>query len=100
MPCFSGMYVALAMLFGPVVVYLATIPLCGRLERGLRWTYLVAGGAMVLGGGAGSTYFAMYAGDQGGITAFFLQSAVILAYVLLCAVTVPIHRGRKGARDD
>jgi hypothetical protein len=79
------------MLLGPLVAFLVTLPFSGKLRPGLRWTYLLAGGFVVICGPAISLYFAMYSGDQGGIAAFFMQAFVIAVYVVLCVVTVAIE---------
>ncbi len=83
--------VAVLMLFGPGVVYLATWTLSGRLRPGLRKTYRFLGAILVFPGSGISWYFAAYTGDQGGITAYFFQLAVILHYLLLSVTVVGAH---------
>lgn len=78
------MLTALALLLAPVALYLASLPLTARLAPVLRHAYRWLGGALVLGGGAGSAWLAFHGGDQGGIAAYFLQRTVIGAYLVLC----------------
>lgn len=76
------------MLIMPTVIYLATYRLSRRLKPRLCQLYRIAGAIIVLAGSATSIYCAAYTGDQGGIAAFYLQIAVILAYVLFSVVLV------------
>ncbi|PLX73676.1 MAG: hypothetical protein C0614_12685 [Desulfuromonas sp.] len=71
------MLIALLMLLGPVVVFLAFWPLSNRLLRPLRRLYRLLGAAIVFGGSTASYSLANYSGDQGGIAALFCQVAVI-----------------------
>jgi len=75
------MLIGLLMLLMPVVVFLLTLPYSSRLKPGLRAVYRYVGAIVVFLGGGISLYFAFYAGDQGGIAAYFFQIAVILVYV-------------------
>ncbi|PLX99011.1 MAG: hypothetical protein C0623_10560 [Desulfuromonas sp.] len=77
------MLIGLLMLLGPAVIFIITLPFSGWLRSGLRKTYLIVGGTVVFLGSGTSYYFAAYAGDQGGIAAYFLQMAVIATYLLL-----------------
>ncbi|GHA15109.1 hypothetical protein [Oceanisphaera arctica] len=53
--------------------------------------YRLLGGILVFVGSAASIYFAAYSGDQGGITPFYLQIAVVLAYAPLSVSLIIIH---------
>ena len=86
------MIVALSMLLLPVATYAITLPLTGKLSRGLRTTYRIGGGLLVILGGGISIYLAGYAGDQGGISAFYFQAAVILVYATFSLVIVLLNR--------
>lgn len=85
------MLIGLFMILAPVAVYILTIPLSRRLKPGLRKAYLVIGGIVVFLGGGISIYFAMYAGDQGGIAAYFFQKAVIIVYSALSSSFVILN---------
>lgn len=76
---------------GPIVVYLITIPLSGRLRPRLRTVYRIVGAIIVAGGATISIYFAMYSGDQGGIAAFFFQIFVIAIYGLFVTLIILIQ---------
>lgn len=80
------MIIGLLLLLLPVALYLATFRSAGRLAPRLCWLYRIVAGLMVFGGGAASLYFAAYTGDQGGITAFFLQLTVIFLYAFFSAL--------------
>lgn len=75
------MLIGMLMILVPCAIYILTLPLSGRLIPGLRKAYRVVGGLIVILGGGISFYLAWYAGDQGGIAAYFFQKAVILIYV-------------------
>lgn len=77
----------------PIVagVILTTLAASSRLKPQLRWLYRIVGGTIVIVGSNFSLYLAAYTGDQGGIGAFFLQMAVIVAYVLFSVLLVAIH---------
>jgi hypothetical protein len=83
------------MLVGPAVLFVLTIPLSGSLGSTLRRVYLILGGIVVLIGSGTSFYFAFYAGDQGGIAAYFFQMGVIGIYALLLVVVVGIGLVRR-----
>ncbi|WP_417616079.1 hypothetical protein [Oceanisphaera sp.] len=85
------MLIALLLLLAPVVFFLFSLPVSGRLRPSLRLIYRLLGGMLVFIGSAASLYFAAYSGDQGGITAFYLQIAVIMAYALLSLLVIIIH---------
>jgi len=99
------MVIALLMLFGPLLVYLVSLPFTGRLGRRLRTVYRLIGGLWVVGGSGVSCYFAAYSGDQGGIAAFFMQLTVITVYLVLCVIVLVLNpvqsqRGRRGEAHD
>lgn len=71
------------MLVTPIVIYLATFPVSGRLRPRVCKIYRTTGGIVVFFGSATSVYFAAYTGDQGGIAAFYFQVVVIFAYLIL-----------------
>lgn len=77
------MGVALVVLTFPSLLYLASLFLIRKLRKGLRWFYVILGGLLVFGGGACAVYAAAYAGDQGGITAFYLQLLTLLVLIAL-----------------
>ena len=79
------------MLSGPIVLYLVSMPLSGRLRPTLRNVYRIVGAIIVVGGATISLYFAMYSGDQGGIAAFFFQTFVIAAYGVFVILIVLIQ---------
>lgn len=82
--------IGLLMLVVPVIVFVLSIPISSRLTSGLRRFYLIFGGIIVFIGSGTSFYFASYAGDQGGIAAYFFQIAVILVYAFLLVAVVGI----------
>ena len=84
------MIIGLLMLLVPIAIYLATFPFSRKLKPGFRQWYRVVGGIIVLVGSATSFYFAAYSGDQGGITAFYFQIVVIVAYVSFSALLVTV----------
>lgn len=77
------MFIGLLMILVPCAVFVLTLPLSRRLKPGLRKAYLLLGGIVVFLGGGVSVYLASYAGDQGGIAAFYFQILVILVYAAL-----------------
>lgn len=79
------------MLLAPGVVFVLTLPYSGRLKPSLRAVYRYVGGIVVFLGSGTSLYFAFYAGDQGGIAAFFFQTAVISAYAVLSIFVVILN---------
>lgn len=85
------MLIGLLMILVPLVVYVITIPLSGRLNPGLRKTYRVIGGIVVFLGSGVSIYFAAYTGDQGGIAAFYFQILVILVYAAFSLSVVIVN---------
>jgi hypothetical protein len=74
------MIFGLFLLLLPILCYLVSIPFTHKLQPGMRKLYLVGGGIITFAGSATSVYFAGYAGDQGGIAAFYFQLSVILVY--------------------
>ena len=78
------------MLLIPMLVFVITIPLARNLRVGLKKVYLFLGGFIVFAGSGTSLYFAMFGGDQGGISAYFFQIAVLSAYVILSLVILVI----------
>ena len=78
------------MLLIPVIVFVITIPLARKLRPRLKKVYLFLGGFIVFAGSGTSLYFAMFGGDQGGISAYFFQIAVLSAYVILSLVILAI----------
>ncbi|WP_107852696.1 hypothetical protein [Oceanimonas marisflavi] len=80
------------LLFAPVLIFLLSLPASGRLRPCLRLIYRLVGGILVVGGNGASIYFAAYSGDQGGITAFYLQITVIISYALLSVLLLVVHR--------
>jgi len=82
------MITGILMLLAPVAVFLGSLPLSSKLRSGFCLAYRTGGGLIVFAGSATSYYFANYGGDQGGIAAFFFQSAVISAYLLFSAVLI------------
>lgn len=74
------MLIGLLMILVPGAVYILTLPLSGRLIPSLRIAYRIVGGLVVFLGSGISFYLAWYAGEQGGIAAYFFQKAVIQVY--------------------
>ena len=96
------MWVAIFLLCFPVIVYLMTLPFSGAIKSGLRNFYRIVGGVIVFIGSGTSYYFAFYAGEQGGITAFYLQLTVIVVYLIFLFVVFVINlwlKNRKKVRD-
>ena len=85
------MALALVMLFGPIAVYLASLPFAKRMRCGLRLLYVVLCGLVVFAGSGTSVYFAYHGGDQGGIPAYFMQLAVIIGYLTLSGTLVILN---------
>jgi hypothetical protein len=85
------MLIGLLMLLGPIVIFLMTLPCSGRFEPSLRKAYRVGGGLIVFLGSAISYYFAAYTGDQGGIAAYFFQTAVIAGYLLFSVALTTLN---------
>lgn len=85
------MLIGLLMLLAPGVVFLVTLPYSGRLIPTLRAVYRYVGAIVVFLGSGVSLYFAFYAGDQGGIAAYFFQIAVILVYVAFSILIVILN---------
>ena len=90
------MVAGLLMVILPNVIFLATLPVSGRLAPLLRWLYRIVGGAIVIAGSIVTLYLAAYTGDQGGIAAFFFQIAVIAVYVFFSVLLVSIHLLARG----
>ena len=88
------------LLFGPGLVFLATLPLTRRLRPALRRTYWVLGAIIVFAGSGTSYYLAAFTGDQGGIAAYFFQIAVILAYLLLSVSLIAASWLLSGAKSQ
>ncbi len=86
------MHLAATILFLPFIVFLASIPFSGRLQKRLRVIYIIGGAAIILTGGGLCFYFAMYAGEQGGVTAVACQIAACLAYILFSLTIVVVDR--------
>jgi len=82
------MIIGILMLLVPTAVFLGTLPLSRRLKPRLRQLYRIVGGTVVIAGSGTSLYFAAYSGDQGGIAAFFFQTAVIVCYALFSLVVI------------
>jgi hypothetical protein len=93
------MLIGLLMLLLPSAVFILTLPFSGRLKPGLRKVYRFVGGIVVFLGSGISFYFASYTGDQGGITAFFFQIAVIFVYAVL-SISLVILNGFSNARES
>ena len=85
------MLIGLLMILVPGAVYLFSLPPSGRLLPGLRKTYRIVGAIVVFLGGGISFYFAWYAGEQGGIAAYFFQKAVILVYTAFSILIVILN---------
>lgn len=92
------MLAGVLMVLAPILVYLVSLPFSRRLRPVLRRTYRIGGGLVVFLGGGMSLYLASYTGDQGGIAAFFFQSAVILVYVAF-SVSVAVLNWFIAVRD-
>ena len=75
------MLIGALLLFLPSVIFLISIPMSLKLIIKLRRIYLIIGSAIVFSGSGLSLYFAAYTGDQGGVTALFLQLLVIFIYM-------------------
>lgn len=73
------------------MIYVITFPLSRRLTPPLRKIYRIFGGILVFLGSGTSLYLANYAGDQGGIAAYFCQMAVIVIYVAFSTVMVALN---------
>lgn len=85
------MLIGLLMILAPVVIFIFTLPFSGRLIPRLRNAYRIVGGIVVFLGGGISFYLAWYTGDQGGIAAFFFQTAVIFVYVVFAISLVILN---------
>lgn len=85
------MLIGMLMLILPIVVYIVSVPFTGRLNKRLRYIYIIGGGVIVFVGSSISIYFAMYTGDQGGIGAYIFQLFVISAFVLFTFCLVTLH---------
>ena len=98
------MLIGLLMILGPCAVYVLTLPLSGRLMPSLRKAYRIVGGLIVFPGSGFSFYLAWYAGEQGGIAAYFFQKAVILVYTAFSILLIFLNwflRARKfGVSED
>lgn len=86
------MLIGLLMILVPCTVFVSTFVLSRRLKPCLRKVYRIFGGFVVFVGGGTSLYLAWYAGDQGGIAAYFFQKAVIFVYVALSLSVVVLNR--------
>ena len=75
------MTIGLLILFSPIIIYSITLPLSRWLKPRLRKLYRFFGGVLIFIGGGTSLYHAAYTGNQGGIAAYFFQTAVIVIYV-------------------
>lgn len=85
------MVIAILMLLGPVLVYLASLWFARHLRSPWGRVYRVFGGVIVFAGGATSLYLAAHTGDQGGVAAFFFQGAVIVTYGLLSGAVILLN---------
>lgn len=74
------MLIGLLMILTPGAVYILTLPLSRRLIPSLRRAYRIVGGLIAFFGSGISFYLAWYAGEQGGIAAYFFQKTVIMVY--------------------
>lgn len=79
------------MIVVPVTVFLASLRLSARLRPRLRRVYRMVGGLIVMLGSSITLYFAAYTGDQGGITAFYFQAAVVLLYVVFSVSLISVN---------
>jgi len=52
------------------------------LRPKLRKVYVAGSGLLIFSGTGFSLYLAFYAGDQGGIGAFFVQMGVVVLYLI------------------
>lgn len=82
------MIIGLLMLLGPVVVFAISLEYSRSLRPNLRKVYRIVGGLIVIIGSGVSFYFAAYAGDQGGIAAYFFQMLVITVYLVFSMALV------------
>lgn len=89
------MLIGWLLLLCPIAVFTVTLPFSRRLKPRLCMVYRIVGGMIVLGGSAISFYFAFYAGDQGGVTAFFFQINVIGVYVFFSVVIVWLNHASR-----
>jgi len=91
------------MLLAPCVIFIFTLPFSCRLKPGLCTVYRILAGIVLFAGSGVSLYLAAYAGDQGGIGAFFFQVAVIAVYAVLSIVLPNSNRvpaGRAAGEND
>ncbi len=90
----------LLMIIGPILFFLVTIPVSSRLRPPFRRIYRFVGGGLVGAGGTISICLAAYAGDQGGISAYFFQIAVICSYLFFCILIMGLNWMRFGKKMD
>lgn len=77
------MLTATLVLLAPMALYLASLPLSGRLPAVPRTAYRLAGAGLVFPAAAAAIYCAGYSGEQGGVAALFIQLAALAGLVLL-----------------
>ncbi len=72
----------LLLLSAPIFLYLISLPFSKLLRPKLRKVYVAGSGLLIFSGTGFSLYLAFYAGDQGGIGAFFVQMGVVVLYLI------------------
>jgi len=82
------MIFGLLLLFAPILLFLISIPFSKRLRPVLRKFYILGCGFLIFSGTGFSLYLAFYAGEQGGIGAFFVQMTVIVLYLIIVIVVL------------
>ncbi len=85
------MVIGLLIFIFPIALYLATFIISRRLKSSLCWLYRIVGGIIVILGSSISFYFAAYSGEQGGVTAFYLQIVVISVFLLFSVTLVILN---------
>jgi hypothetical protein len=94
------MLIGLLMILVPGAVYILTLPLSRRLVPSLRRAYRIVGGLIVFLGSGISFYLASYAGEQGGIAAYFFQKAVIVVYTAFSILLIFLNRFLSARKSD
>jgi hypothetical protein len=97
------MFIGITLLLLPAALFISTLPLTRRLQPNLRKLYWLVGGITTFFGSSVSLYFAMYTGDQGGISAFYFQIFVIFFYgffVVFITIISWILKIKEPSRND